>query len=84
MTKDEFRDKMLPLWSFRNDGGNIGLNFEIMGHIQSVCLDFLSGQVMDKPKKLKAIFVMGALIGYHWEIGGEKFCQAFLEVFEEE
>lgn len=83
MTKEEFNEKMLPLWSFRNDGSTIELDFELMNHIQAVCLDFLSNQNMDRYKKLKAIFITGALIGYCWELGGEKFCETFLGVFDE-
>lgn len=82
MTKEEFKEKMLPFWFFRNDGATVELDFELMNHMQAICLEFLSNQTMDKGTKLKAIFIMGALIGYHWELGGETFCEAFLSVFE--
>ncbi len=83
MTKEEFKEKMIPLWSFRNDGAGVELDLELMYHMQSVCVEFLSNQKMDGGKKLRAIFLMGALIGYCWEIGGEEFCKTFLDVFDE-
>ena len=74
---------MLPLWSFRNDGASVELSVEIMEHMQAICVEYLSGRIMDSAQKLKAIFLMGGLIGYYWDIGGEDFCAAFLDVFDE-
>ena len=84
MTKEEFKEKMLPLWSFRNYEATTELDVELMGNMQSVCVEFLSNRKMDRGKKLQGVFLMGALIGYYWELGGEKFCEAFLSVFEED
>jgi hypothetical protein len=77
---------MLPLWHFRNDNAGMQLNFELSEQIRNVCLDYLTPLMEKKPKakKLDAIFIMGMLIGYCWEEGGEIFCDSFLNVFEGE